>query len=133
MSEAEIRTGAGYRVLIVEDNSVNLELVFDILESEGYTVSAVTDGREALIHVRQFRPHVILMDIQLPGMDGLAVTRLLKADPETRGIPVIALTAHAMRGDEETIAKAGCDEYIAKPVHIRQLRAAVARHASQVR
>jgi len=115
------------RVLVVEDNAGNMTLATFLLESAGHTVLTATDGEAgvALAHAEQ--PELILMDIQLPGMDGLQATALLKAGEETRAIPVIALTALAMKGDEERIRAAGCDGYIAKPMAYKEFLAAVER------
>jgi two-component system, cell cycle response regulator DivK len=121
----------GARVLVVEDNPLNLELVTDILEAHGYTVLVATDGREALemldVPIAAL-PDLVLMDIQIPQVDGLTVTRRIKADPLRAWLPVIALTAHAMRGDERVIFEAGCDDYIAKPFELNSLLETVARH-----
>ena len=106
-------------ILVVEDNPMNLELVSDILEAQGYRVIQAAEGRQALELARERMPELILMDIQLPEMDGLEVTRLLKNDPATRGLKIVALTAHAMRGDEERVREAGCSGYIAKPINTR--------------
>ena len=111
----------GETILVVEDNALNMELITDILESNEYRVLQATTGREALELVRTDPPALILMDIQLPGLDGLTVTGVLKDDEKTRDIPVIALTAHAMRGDEEKARQAGCDGYISKPIDTREL------------
>jgi CheY-like chemotaxis protein len=108
------------RILVVEDNEMNLELVTDILESEGYEVIQAGNGNDALELANSRRPDLILMDIQLPEMDGLEVTRLLKGNEGTRHIKVVALTAHAMRGDEEKARKAGCSGYIPKPINTRE-------------
>ena len=114
------------RVLIVEDNPTNMTLVVFLLQSAGYTVLSAADAEAGLTLAREERPDLILMDIQLPGMDGLEATALLKGDEATRAIPVIALTALAMRGDEERIRAAGCDGYIAKPMQYQELLAAIA-------
>jgi two-component system cell cycle response regulator DivK len=114
------------RVLIVEDNPANLTLATFLLQSAGHDVISATDAETGLTMARNERPDLILMDIQLPGMDGLEATVLLKADAATRGIPVIALTALAMKGDEERIRAAGCDGYIAKPLAYRDFLATVA-------
>jgi two-component system, cell cycle response regulator DivK len=103
-------------ILLVEDNVTNMKLSTFLLESAGYTVIPAIDAEKALLLARDCSPDLILMDIQLPGMDGLQATALLKADAATREIPVIALTALAMKGDEERIRAAGCDGYIAKPL-----------------
>ena len=104
------------KVLVVEDNPTNMKLATFLLTSVGHTVLSATDAEAGLALARDERPELILMDIQLPGMDGLQATVLLKGDPATRGIPVIALTALAMKGDEARIRTAGCDGYIAKPM-----------------
>jgi two-component system cell cycle response regulator DivK len=103
-------------VLVVEDNPTNMTLVVFLLESVGHTVLTATDAELGLAMARASHPHLILMDIQLPGMDGLEATVLLKQDSATRAIPVVALTALAMKGDAERIRAAGCDGYIAKPL-----------------
>jgi len=107
------------KVLIVEDNPANMTLAVFLLESAGHTVVSATDAEAGLTLAREERPALILMDIQLPGMDGLEATARLKRDESTRAIPVIALTALAMKGDEERIRAAGCDGYIAKPLAYR--------------
>jgi two-component system cell cycle response regulator DivK len=114
------------RVLIIEDNPSNLTLATFLLESVGHTVLAARDAEEGLTLAHDERPDLVLMDIQLPGMDGLEATGLLKHDAATRDIRVIALTALAMKGDEERIRAAGCDDYIAKPWNYRAFLAAVA-------
>ena len=108
-------------ILIVDDNPVNLKLARISLESEGYDVRTATDGEEAMVILREFRPRLILMDIQLPGVDGLELTRRLKADPATSDIIVVAVTAYAMKGDREKALSAGCDGYITKPIDPIQL------------
>lgn len=108
------------KVLVVEDNKMNLELVTDILEARGYAVVQATNGTEALEIANSEQPDLILMDIQLPEMDGLEVTRLLKKNMSTRDITVVALTAYAMRGDEAKAREAGCSGYIAKPINTRE-------------
>ena len=113
-------------VLVVEDNPANMTLAVFLLRSAGHTVLSATDAEAGLTLARDSRPDLILMDIQLPGMDGLEATRLLKLDHTTRAIPVIALTALAMKGDEERIRAAGCDGYIAKPLAYRDFLASVA-------
>ena len=113
-------------VLVVEDNAGNMKLANFLLESVGHSVLTATDAEAGLTLARSERPSLILMDIQLPGMDGLEATALLKADDRTRAIPVIALTALAMKGDEERIRAAGCDGYIAKPIAYADFLAAIA-------
>ena len=112
-------------ILIVEDNVTNMKLSTFLLESADYTVLAATNAETGLTLARTERPDLILMDIHLPGMDGLEATALLKADETTRGIPVIALTALAMKGDEERILAAGCDGYIAKPLDYKDFLATI--------
>lgn len=112
---------AGEPILIVDDNAANLKLARVVLSAEGHVVRTATDALEALEVLRDFMPRLILMDIQLPGMDGLELTRRLKADPATREIAIVGLTAYAMKGDEERIRAAGCDGYIAKPIDTRLL------------
>ena len=113
------------RILIIEDNVANMKLATFILESASYSVIPATDAEAGLTLAREEHPDLILMDIQLPGMDGLQATGILKADPATRHIPVIALTALAMKGDEERIRAAGCDGYIAKPLSYKDFLAIV--------
>ena len=112
-------------VLVIEDNPTNMKLSTFLLESADYTVLAATNAETGLTLAREGRPDLILMDIQLPGMDGLEATTVLKADVATRGIPVIALTALAMKGDEERILAAGCDGYIAKPLDYKDFLATI--------
>ena len=114
------------KVLIVEDNLANMKLAAFLLQSAGHTVLSATDAEVGLTLARDEHPNLILMDIQLPGMDGLEATALLKRDDATRAIPVIALTALAMKGDEERIRAAGCDAYIAKPMRYKEFLATVA-------
>ncbi len=115
------------RILIVDDNATNLKLASDLLEWAGYAIAKAGDAEQALEAIRQTRPDLILMDIGLPGMDGLTLTRKLKADPATREIRIAALTAFAMKGDERKALEAGCDAYIAKPIDTRALPEQVAR------
>src|SRR3954466_12476733 len=118
-------------ILVVEDNAANLELAAFLLESAGHTVISATDAEAGVTMARTEQPALILMDIQLPGMDGLVATGILKADEATRGIPVIALTALAMKGDEERIRAAGCDGYIAKPLDYKSFLATVAGYCRE--
>lgn len=118
----------GETVLIVDDNVANLKLVRVLLQGEGYEVRTAADAEEALRLLSEFRPRVILMDIQLPGMDGLELTRRLKSDDATKGIIILALTAYAMKGDEEKALEAGCDGYIAKPINVDSLPRVIAAH-----
>ena len=117
------------KILIVEDNPVNMALAVFLLQSAGYAVLTAADAEAGLKLARgDDRPDLILMDIQLPDMDGLEATALLKQDEATRAIPVVALTALAMKGDEERIRAAGCDGYIAKPLAYREFLATISAH-----
>lgn len=118
-------------VLIVEDNPINMKLAITLLESAGHSVLTALDAEAGLTLARAELPELILMDIQLPGMDGLEATMRLKQDATTRAIPVIALTALAMKGDEERIRAAGCDGYIAKPMRYKEFLATVAAQLEQ--
>lgn len=109
------------RILIVEDNRDSRELVAKVLKAHGYEILEAHDGAEALETIRREKPGLILMDISLPKIDGYEATRCLKNDPELQTIPVIALTAHAMKGDREKALAAGCDGYITKPINVREL------------
>ena len=113
------------RVLIIEDNPANMKLVSLLLRNAGHTVLCAIDAEAGLTLARADQPDLILMDIQLPDMDGLAATALLKQDPATAAIPVIALTAMAMKEDREKTTVAGCDAYIAKPLRYQELYAAI--------
>jgi two-component system cell cycle response regulator DivK len=114
-------------VLVIEDNPTNMKLAVTLLEASGHTVLTATDAEAGLTMARAQHPGLILMDIQLPGMDGLQATAELKRDETTRSIPVIALTALAMKGDEERIRAAGCDGYIAKPMRYQEFQATIAQ------
>jgi CheY-like chemotaxis protein len=118
----------GAPILIVDDNPLNLKLTRVLLAGAGYVVRSAADADEALAALAGFRPRLILMDIQLPGMDGLELTRRLKADPATRDIIVVALTAYAMKVDEQKAREAGCDGYIAKPIDTRTLPDVIAAY-----
>jgi two-component system, cell cycle response regulator DivK len=113
-------------ILVVEDNPTNMKLAITLLESAGHSVLTANDAEAGLTIARAERPDLILMDIQLPGMDGLEATVQLKRDEATRAIPVIALTALAMKGDEERIRAVGCDGYIAKPMRYKEFQATIA-------
>jgi CheY-like chemotaxis protein len=115
-----------HKILIVEDNLLNLELVADLLEAAGFIVGRAHTAEEGLRAARELSPDLILMDLSLPGLDGLAATRALRADPATRHLTIIALTAHAMKGDEALALSAGCDGYLAKPIDTRTFAAKVA-------
>jgi two-component system, cell cycle response regulator DivK len=120
------------KVLIVEDNPTNMTLAVFLLQSVGHTVLSAMDAEAGLTLARDEQPDLILMDIQLPGMDGLEATGLLKQDAATGAIPVIAMTALAMKGDEERIRAAGCDGYIAKPMRYQEFLVTIAAHLSCV-
>ena len=107
-------------VMIVEDNELNMKLFHDLLEVYGYHPIGTRNGSEALDLARKHRPDLILMDIQLPGVSGLEVTKWLKEDAQLKAIPVVAVTAFAMRGDEERIREAGCEAYLSKPIPVPQ-------------
>jgi len=116
----------GESILIVEDNETNLRLFTYLLSSKGYEVRGAGDAPEALQLLQTFRPRLILMDLQLPGTNGYELTRTIKADLALREIPIIALTAYAMRGDEEKARAAGCDGYVTKPIDTRAFAARIA-------
>lgn len=122
---------AGEPILIVDDHPVNLRLASWLLASEGFVVRTAGDADQAFEVLREFRPRLILMDLQLPGMDGLAATRLLKAAPETRDIIIIALTAFAMTGDSERALAAGCQGYVTKPIDTRTLPALITGYLAE--
>lgn len=114
-------------VLVVEDNELNMKLFHDLLEAHGYATLQTKDGIEAMKIARQKRPDLILMDIQLPEVSGLEVTKWLKEDPDLRAIPVVAVTAFAMKGDEDKIRQGGCEAYIAKPISVAKFLETVQR------
>lgn len=116
------------RVLIVDDNPTNLKLVAYLVKAQGHDVDTAGDSDAALAAIRAHKPAVILMDLQLPGVDGLELTRKIKSDAATRDIAVIAVTAFAMKGDRERALEAGCDDYVSKPIDTRALPATIARH-----
>ena len=122
-----------HRILIVDDHVTNIELTRFVLEADGLQVDAVLNARQALEQIRRQPPDLVLMDIQMPGIDGLDLTRRLKADPATRSIGVVAFTAYAMKGDETRLRSAGCDGYLAKPINVAlfadQVRALLAAGA----
>ena len=115
-------------VLVVEDNPLNRELVVDLLEGAGYTVLQADEGVGLLERVKAGQPGLILLDLQLPGLDGVTLARQLKADPATREIPVLAMTAYARLEDQERAMEAGCDGYLRKPLDTQGFLQAVARH-----
>ncbi|MCE4557285.1 response regulator [Roseateles cellulosilyticus] len=116
---------AGEAVLIVDDNPLNLELARCVLEADGFAVDVALDVEQAWARLRARRPALVLVDIQLPGTDGLTLVRGVKADPGLAGIPLIAFTAYAMQGDEQRFRAAGCDGYLAKPIDVRSFAASV--------
>jgi CheY-like chemotaxis protein len=118
-------------ILVVEDNDMNMQLVEFLLEEGGYRIVKATSGEEALAITRNgtgTAPDLILMDIHLPGMDGLSVVRAIKSDERTARIPILALTAHAMRGDKDRFLEAGCDGYISKPIDVKTFIASIERY-----
>lgn len=110
--------GNAKTVLVVEDNDLNMKLFHDLLETQGYDILQTKDGMEALKMAREHQPDLILMDIQLPEVSGLEVTKWIKEDDNLKAIPVVAVTAFAMKGDEEKIREGGCEAYIAKPISV---------------
>jgi two-component system cell cycle response regulator DivK len=120
------------KVLIVEDNELNMKLFKDLLTAHGYDTVQTQDGIEVMALARQHRPDLILMDIQLPQISGLEVTRWIKADDDLKTIPVIAITAFAMKGDREKICNGGCEDYIAKPISVVSFLRTVERFLSSV-
>lgn len=126
---------SGPKILIIEDNPLNVELVTDLLQAGGFSVHSTQTAEEGLRMAREIQPELVLMDINLPGMDGLCATRTLKADPATRHMTVVGLTAHAMKGDEGDARDAGCDGYLTKPINTRTFVAAIndfiGRHAKK--
>jgi two-component system, cell cycle response regulator DivK len=115
------------KILIVEDNELNMKLFNDLLQAHGYETIQTMDGREVLQLARDHGPDLIIMDIQLPEISGLEVTKMLKADDRLKGIPVVAVTAFAMKGDEEKIREGGCEGYIAKPISVPSFLETIAR------
>jgi CheY-like chemotaxis protein len=116
------------RVLIVDDNAVNLKLVAYLVKAQGYEVDTAIDADSALTALHARKPDVVLMDLQLPGVDGIELTRRIKADPATHDVAIIAVTAYAMTGDRERAIEAGCDDYVTKPIDTRALPGVIARH-----
>ena len=117
-------------ILIVDDNPANLRLLSFLLGSAGYQTRTATSAEEALAALRAEVPSLLLLDVRLPGMDGLTLTRQLRADPRTRDLVIIAVTAHAMRGDREAALGAGCNDFVTKPIDTHALRELVARYLS---
>ena len=122
---------AGEKILIIDDNPTNLKLVAYLMRAKGYDVSTAIDADAAIADIRARRPALILMDVQLPGIDGLELTRRLKADPATRDIIIVAVTAYAMKGDQDKAVAAGCDDYVTKPIDTRALPDTIARHLAR--
>jgi CheY-like chemotaxis protein len=122
---------AGERILIVDDNATNLKLVAYLMKAKGYQVDTALDAEAAIEAIRASCPDLILMDIQLPGIDGLELTRRLKAAPATCSIVIVAVTAYAMKGDQDKALAAGCDDYISKPIDTRKLPETIARHLAK--
>jgi two-component system cell cycle response regulator DivK len=121
------KNGSGKTVLVVEDNELNMKLFHDLLEAHGYNILQTKDGMDALRIAREHVPDLILMDIQLPEVSGLEVTKWIKEDENLKSIPVIAVTAFAMKGDEEKIRDGGCEAYIAKPISVTNFLETVER------
>lgn len=115
------------KILVVEDNQLNLELIVDILQVRGYEIFTATTGKEAIELAKKEMPDLILMDMQLPVMDGYEATRKIKEDPQLKSIPIVAITSYAMKGDRERILEAGCNGYIIKPIDTRELPKTVAK------
>ena len=118
-------------ILIVEDNDLNMKLFNDLLEAHGYTTLQTKDGRQVMNITRKQRPNLILMDIQLPEISGLEITKMLKADDDLKSIPVIAVTAFAMKGDEEKIRDGGCDGYIAKRISVASFLQTISKYLDE--
>ena len=116
------------KILIVEDNELNMKLFHDLLDAQGYQTLQTREGLQALSIAREHRPDLILMDIQLPEISGLEVTKWLKEDDDLQSIPVIAVTAFAMKGDEERILQGGCEGYISKPISVPHFLETIARY-----
>jgi len=125
--EEKQRRAANKTILIVEDNDLNMKLFHDLIEAQGYKTLQTKDGMDALKLAREHKPDLILMDIQLPEVSGLEVTKWIKEDDNLRSIPIIAVTAFAMKGDEEKILEGGCEAYIAKPISVVQFLETVDR------
>lgn len=124
---------AGESILVVDDNPQNLKLARLVLEGDGYLVHLAHDAEEAMAMLERIRPRLILMDLQLPHMDGLELTRKLKSDPSHTGALIVAWTAYAMKGDEEKAREAGCDGYVTKPIDVDTLSRVVAAQFARLR
>ena len=129
LSVAQMKGGIMKTVLIVEDNELNMKLFNDLLEAHGYATLKTADGIEAIELARTHRPDLILMDIQLPEVSGLEVTKWIKEDDDLKAIPVIAVTAFAMKGDEERIREGGCEAYLSKPISVAKFLETVRAYA----
>jgi CheY-like chemotaxis protein len=119
-------------ILIIEDNPLNMELARDLLEARGYEVREAATAQEGIEAIQNRRPDLVLMDVQLPGMDGLTATRILRKDRNLSNLIIVALTAHAMKGDEQKVLEAGCNGYISKPIDTRQFPAQIAGFLQKV-
>ena len=119
-------------ILVVDDNAINLKLLRVLLECEGFAVDTAFDAEEALVVLRTSRPKLILMDLQLPGMDGYELTRRLKGSADTHDIVIVALTSYAMKGDDERARAAGCDGYVSKPIDTAALPKMIAAHLAEI-
>lgn len=122
---------AGEPLLVIDDNPQNLKLTRRLLVGEGFAVQTAVDAEQAIVVLETYRPRLILMDLQLPGMDGLELTRRLRSDPHHAHVVILALTAYAMKGDEQKALAAGCDGYITKPIHIDALLKVVTEHLAR--
>jgi two-component system cell cycle response regulator DivK len=116
------------RVLVVDDNAINIELVSYVLGADGFVVAGASDAQDALDKVALFRPHIVLMDVQMPHVDGLELTRFIRAEPSMCNVVVIAFTAYAMKGDEQKMLAAGCDGYLTKPLDVATFAASVRKY-----
>ena len=128
--EEKRRRASEKTILIVEDNELNMKLFHDLIQAHGYNILQTKDGMEALKLARQHKPDLILMDIQLPEVSGLEVTKWIKEDDNLKSIPIIAVTAFAMKGDEQKIRDGGCEAYIAKPISVASFMSTVERFLS---
>ncbi len=115
------------KVMVIEDNPINMQLFTDILDASGYDTISITDARIAVENIKKHKPNLVLTDIQMPNISGLDLVKIIKKDEEIKHIPVIAITAFAMKGDEEKIIQAGCDGYVAKPISIKPFLETVAK------
>lgn len=125
--------GTGKKVMIVEDNELNMKLFHDLLEAHGVATIQLRDGKNVLALAREHKPDLVLMDIQLPEVSGLDITKWLKEDDELKSIPVIAVTAFAMKGDEQKIREGGCEDYISKPISVIKFIETVQKYLAPVK